>query len=170
MIRAIRQEEALPASYPAVEGVPAGALAATWQRIEHYTAHRFAPRQVVWRLDTDAGEWHPPLGPVVLISAQQPGGDPFTPEAGPMGGYMLPEGHVTVTATVGAGPVPGAVSEAVRRLNIYLAVSDGMMVDGMLNIPRSTDERPPLEWRDVPAGMALIKSGAADLLRAYRRV
>lgn len=167
MTRVVRQEEGMPAEYPAVGTFDQTALGAAWQRIEYHIAHRFAPREVVWRIDGEAGEWHPPLAPVTAISAQQPGGDAFEPETGPMGGYLLPEGQVTVTATVGAGPVPAAVIEAVRRLATYLAQADAMPIgvtrfsSGAFNASIRRD--------DVAPAMALVKSGAADLLRAYRR-
>lgn len=166
MIVEIRQSEGAPESYPAVEGVTGTALASAWQRIEHYIAHRFAARQVVWRLDTEAGEWHPPLGPVAAISAQQSGGDPYTPETGPMGGYILPCGQVTVTATVGAGPVPEAVSEAVRRLAKYLAFEDGLS-PGVTRFSSGAFNA-SIRREDIAPAKALQNSGAADLLRAYR--
>lgn len=168
MIRAIKQVESLPASYPVVEGMAEGSLDFAWQRVEHYIAHRFAPRQVVWRINADAGEWCPPLGPVVEISAQQPGGDAFEPEAGPMGGYVLPEGQTTVTATVGAGPVPEVVSEAVRRLAKYLAFESGLP-PGVTRFSSGAFNA-SIRREDIAPAMAMQNSGAADLLRAYRRM
>lgn len=168
MIRAIKQVESLPESYPAVDGVAEGGLAFAWQRIEHYIAHRFAPRQVVWRIDADAGEWCPPLGPVVTISAQQADGEPFEPEAGAMGGYVLPCGQTTVTATVGAGPVPAVVSEAVRRLAKYLAFESGLP-PGVTRFSSGAFNA-SIRREDITPAMAMQNSGAADLLRTYRRV
>lgn len=168
MIRAVSQKEAVPESYPDVEGVTGTALAVAWQRVEHYTAHRFTPRQVVWRLDVEAGEWRAPLAPVITISAQRGNGAPYGPETGPMGGYMLECGHTVLTATVGAGPVPEAVSEAVRRLAKYLAFADSIPA-GVTRFSSGTFNA-ALRRDDMAPAQAMVNSGAADLLRAYRRV
>lgn len=168
MIRAVSQKEALPESYPDVEGVTGAALEAAWQRIEHYIAHRFAPRQVVWRLDADAGEWLAPLGPIVTISAQRGDGAPYEPETGPMGGYMLECGHTVLTATVGAEPVPVAVTQAVQRLARYLAFADSIPA-GVTRFSSGTFNA-ALRRDDMAPAKAMVNSGAADLLRAYRRV
>lgn len=167
MIRAIKQVEALPESYPAVDGVTGAALASAWQRIEHYIAFRYSEREVVWRLDTDAGEWRPPLAPIVAIEAQGEG-DPFTPENGPMGGYLFACGQWTITATVGASPVPETVSEAVRRLAKYLAFEDSLP-PGVTRFS-SGGFNASIRREDTTPARAIINSGAADLLRAYRRV
>lgn len=166
MIHAITQTEGAPASYPPVGSLVGNDLAAAWQRIEHHIAFRYTPRQVVWRLDCDAGEWSPPLGPIVEIEVQG-GGQIFTPEIGPMGGYVLPAGQWTITATVGAGPVPAVVGEAVRRLWKYLAFEDSLS-PGLTRFSSGAFNA-SIRREDIHPAKALQNSGAADLLRAYRR-
>src|SRR5690606_28989989 len=97
-----------------------------WQRIERYIAWRFCEREVVWRVHSVGCEWQAPLAPVVAISVSAFQGTPYVPAVGPMGGWMLPRGPLTIVATVGAGPVPEAVAEAVRRYGKFMATSDGM--------------------------------------------
>lgn len=163
-----RQIEGAPETYPAVEGVTGDALAVAWQRVEHYIAYRFAPRDVTWYVLGDGCEWHPPLAPVVSLTISSGGETPYAPEAGETGGWVLPDGIVTVTATVGAGPAPEAVTEAVKRLAGYQASASPLpngvtrISSGSLDIAVRADMVHPAQ--------ALINSGAADLLRAYRRV
>lgn len=163
-----RQIEGAPESYPAVEGVTGDALATAWQRVEHYIAHRFTPRTVTWYVLSDGCEWLPPLTPIVSLTVSAAGEDPYEPDAGQMGGYVLPDGIVTVEATVGAGPVPETVTEAVRRYAAYqtgaspLPTGITRLESGSLSIAVRGDM--------VHPGQGMINSGAADLLRAYRRV
>lgn len=167
MTATLKQTEALPESYPAVDGVTGDALAAAWQRIEHHIAWRFTPRDVVWYVETDGGEWQAPLAPVVTISVQTAGNAPYEPERGPMGGWVLPCGPVTVTASVGGGAVPAVVSDAVRRYARLLAAGDAMPAgvtrfdSGAFSAAVRRDEINP--------AAAMVNSGAADLLRPYRR-
>ena len=166
----LKQTEAAPAAYPAIEGVTGAALAIAWQRIEHYIAWRFAVREVVWHVQSDGCEWRAPLAPVVSLTAQEGEEAASEPEAGAMGGWVLPCGEVTVTAQVGAEPVPEVVAEAVRRYAAYLVkldASDGpppgvtRIASGDIGLSFRLEER--------SLAMGLVNSGAADLLRAYRR-
>lgn len=166
----LKQTEAVPETYPAVEGVTGDALAIAWQRAEHYIAWRFCEREVIWRVQSDGCEWQAPLAPVTALTVQVEGGEAYEPETGPMGGWELPCGAVTVTATVGGGPAPAAVLEAVRRYAAFMAQLNAANVpplgvtrvdSGDLGLSFRVEERNP--------AMAMIKSGAADLLRAYRR-
>ena len=166
----LRQTESLPGEYPAVTGVPDASLTMSWQRIEHYIAWRFSEREVTWHVQSDGCEWHAPLKPVVSLSGVDENGEAIVIEDGATGGYSLPEGIVTLTATVGAEAAPEAVLEAVRRPNAYLAVSDLMIYDAAAGQSATDDgEEPILKWNNVHPGKAMQNSGAADLLRAYRR-
>ncbi|MDC8755844.1 hypothetical protein OIK40_14440 [Erythrobacter sp. sf7] len=168
MIRAIRQIEALPETYAAVTGTDEADLPIIWQRIEHHIAYRYSPREVVWHLKADEGEWLPPLAPIIAISAAHEDQTPVGPESGPMGGYLLAEGHSTITATVGAGPVPEVVAEAARRLSRYLR-AESELSPGVSRISSGALSL-GISRREISPAMALQNSGAADLLRAYRRV
>lgn len=169
---AITQFEGQPEAWPEVSGVTGDMLAVCWQRVEHYTARRFAARQVVWTLTTRGGEWVPPLKPVTVIddAFRWADGDwqSFTIQRGPFG-LMLPPGHVQIDASVGGGPVPAAVVEAVKRLAEYLT-AESLAPPGARSYSASVGQLSESVTAD-PAQMAraLQNSGAADLLRPYRR-
>lgn len=175
-----RKQTETVTTYPAnPDGWPEGVDgAAIWQRIEAYTAYRWTPRQVVWIVEGE-GEWVISLTPATILSVEKWESGAWVqtdPPASPMGGYDFPgDGPYRVTATVGAGPVPAAVNEAANRLALYSMEigADGMTgghtahtshsVDIGGNIKEDFDR--PANW----AAKALINSGAADLLRPYRR-
>ena len=170
------QTEAPPASYPAVpSGLSTAAAAldsgAIWQRIEAYCAHRWTPREVVWKLYADGeAEWKPPLSPVVSREAHYWGDqwEALTVSDGPLGICLPFSGTYQITAQVGAGPVPAAVSEAFRRLAEYCADTDERSGASEYSLDlgpiKEGFERSPT-W----LARALSLSGAADLLRPYRR-
>jgi hypothetical protein len=172
----IKQTEAAPTEYP----VPptglsdeAAALDADmiWQRIEVYTAQRYTARDVVWIVQEE-GEWVPPLSPFTVsgVEVWENGGwTATTPPESPLGGYVLPgDGPYRFTASVGGGNVPAAVSEAFRRLAEYMADDPGRV-----GTSSYTDKIGPMEETINRApnwlARAMQYSGAADLLRPYRR-
>jgi len=174
----IKQFEDVPAAYPAAPAglsAPAAALDAgmIWARIEAYTAHRFTEREVVWTLMGDGGDqFHPPLTPVVSREAHVWKDDAWvslTLLDGPMGIYLPYGGTYRITAQVGAGDVPAAVSEAFKRLAEYLADDPGTAGASSTSvqigpIQEQVDRNPA--W----VARAMQLSGAGDLLRSYRRV
>jgi hypothetical protein len=176
MIDLIKQFEAVPAAYPdAPVGLSdeAAALDASmiWARIESYTAHRWTPREVVWTLLGDGGDqWHPPLTPIVSREAHYWGDqwEGLTLLDGPLGVCLPFGGTYKITAQVGAGDVPAAVSEAFRRLAEYMADDPGRV-----GTTSFTDKIGPLEEsvNRAPTWLAraMQYSGAGDLLRPYRR-
>jgi len=179
----IKQTEAAPASYPAVSGLSdkAQALdaAALWQRIEAFTAWRWTEREVVWLVEGD-GDWCPPLAPAEVTAEEVWDGEAWVPAtvyASPYGGYRLTTcGPFRFTAAVGGGEVPAAVSEAFRRLAEYsVEIGKDSLLSGhpahtshSAQIGQSVQETfdRPSTW----AARAIHNSGAADLLRPYRRV
>lgn len=170
----IAQFEGTPDAYPEIDGVTGDLLETCWTRIEHYCGFRWAPRRVVWTLTSSGGEWIAPLGPVVISEAfQWQDGDwqPVTLTRGPFG-LCLPCGNVQIEASVGSmsgARIPAAVKEAITRLAAYLTAETPVPAGarsysanvGQLSEAISTD----------PAAMAkaLQNSGAADLLRPYRK-
>ena len=176
MAETINETEGLPLEYPAA---PAGLSAAAaaldpahiWQRIESYTAPRFTDREVTWLVE-GKGHWSFPLTPATLTGAERWTGEAWeavTLDVGPYG-YCLPDaGPYRIVAAVGGGEVPEAVSEAFRRLAEYL--SDGTDRAGIssysVNMGGAIEEsyQRSAAW----VAKALIYSGAADLLRPYRR-
>lgn len=179
----IKQFEAVPSAYP---DAPAGlsdeaaALDADmiWARIEDYTAHRFTPREVVWTLQANAGDqFHPRLTPVVSSEAHYWGDqwESLTLLDGPLGICLPFDGTYKITATVGAGDVPASVAEAFRRLAEYsVEIGKDAMVGGhgghtshSVNIGGEIQES--FDRQATWASRAIVNSGAADLLRPYRR-
>lgn len=190
MATTIQQIESAPASYPAlpystdtypaypVDEIPAAITAigdTAWQRIEAYTAYRYTARNVVWVVE-GPGEWHPPLAPatvstVEIWSRRAEEWETTTLNASPLGGYWLPcSGPYRFTASVGAGTVPESINEAFRRLAAYLTADPGkpgatfdyMSIGGgslMRRVERDA------AWM----AKALQNSGAADLLRTFRK-
>ncbi|WP_319826068.1 hypothetical protein [Thalassovita sp.] len=178
------EAEALPASYPAVSGLSAAAAAlnedALWQRIESYCRVRWTPREVVWTIEGD-GDWNVPLWPATLNTVEVWENfawvecSPY-PSPSPWGGYeFLGEGPYRVTADVGGGDVPAAVTEAFRRLAEYSAdLGENSMMSGhpahkshAVQLGESVQES--FARDSTWAARALQLSGAADLLRPYRR-
>jgi len=171
----VLQNEDAPATWPAA---PAGLSdeattidpAVIWQRLEGWVAYRWTPRAVTWVID-GPGAWSAPLTPATVSASYRWKGDgweDYTLPAGPFG-HDLPMGQFKVVATVGGGDVPEPVAEAYRRLAEYIAetpdehgASSYSLQIGS-SISRSYDRNPA--WQ----AKALQYSGAADLLRSYRR-
>lgn len=159
------------------DGARALAPGMIWARIEAWVAWRWSARPVVWTVEGE-GDWTPPLAPATVTNAEvweRGGWSAVTLPVGPYG-YCLPgDGPYRIVATVGGGPVPDDVAEAYRRLAAY---SVGIVGDGMVeghpshtshsvNISDAIDES--FERSATWAARALSHSGAADLLRPYRR-
>ena len=178
MATTIKQTESAPASYPAAPSglsTAAAALSAAmiWQRIESYIVWRWTARDVTWVVE-GPGEWHPPLTPATMstveVWSRADAWETATLDASPLGGYYLPcTGPYRFVASVGTGTVPDGVNEAFRRLAEYMSAKVGKpgarsesVAAGSITIAHSRSE----SWMAA----ALQNSGAADLLRGYRRV
>jgi len=181
-VELLSELEAAPASYPAVMAYPHRNMGSSaplegdafidddlvWQRIEGYIAWRWTPRTVTWTV-AGPGEWTPRLAPVVAFDTTEiwngSAWEAVTLDPSPLGGFVLAgEGPYRVTATVGAGTPPEAVQEAWRRLHEYSkGVAEQWRGDAAF---RSDGETEVIGgW----TGKALQLSGAADLLRPFRR-
>lgn len=170
----LKQDEAVP-TYPATPtglSVAAAAInaAVIWTRIEAYVSARWTARAVVWTVE-GPGEWVPILTPATITLTEKWTGTAWaadTPPASPLGGYALADATFRLTGTVGGGTVPEAVKEAFRRLAEYLAEDPktrGTNRESYSVGPINIDFRRDPAW----LGAAMINSGAADLLRPYRR-
>lgn len=146
---------------------------AIWSRIEAHIAHRFTSRDVEWIVE-GPGEWCPPLTPATITTAEIWNGtawETITAPDSPLGGYWLSgEGPYRFAGTVGAGPIPAAVQEAYDRLSAYLAG----LADNVPGARAYSIEIPDVESTSITRdatwiARALQHSGAADLLRPYRR-
>ena len=178
----LRENEGVVEEYPpAPSGLSTEAKAIVpaiiWERLENWIAHRFAVRSVSW-VAGGAGEWTPPLTPATITTVEAWDGSEWsavTLDPSPCGGYMLPVlGVFRFTGTVGGDPdddLPATITEAYRRIAEYLAAAAGV------NVPAGAasyevDFGPIKENIQInPAFMAraMVNSGAADLLRQYRR-
>jgi len=178
MVATISQTEAIPATYPSSpSGLSAAAAALSapmlWQRVEAYGAHRWTSRAIVWVAE-GPGDWQPPLKPATISTVERWTGEAWEvttdllPSA--LGGYQLPGcGPYRFSGTVGSGTPPAAVLEAFRRLAEYMAQEPGeagarSFSEAVPDVASTTIER-SAAWM----AQALQNSGAADLLRTYRR-
>lgn len=167
----IEQNEGPPTSYPVLSPV---VPAEVWQRIESYIAYRFTPRAVVWVVQ-GPGHWKSPLVPSSISTFEiwndtTLAYEAVTVEASPFDGYELRGcGPYRFTATVGNGMTcPAIVATAAQRLAVYMASkpgTPGAKLDrinaGSIEIYRTRDA----SWM----AQAMQNSGAADLLRQYRK-
>ncbi len=176
----IKQTETTPEAYPdAPEGLSAAATAilpAVWRRLEVYTAYRTTVRDVTWVVE-GCGEWVPPLTPTSIASVEVWQADAWQaaePPPSPLGGYTLPgPGPYRFTGTAGddEADVPADILEAVRRLAEYMAAKVDLDHAGARSVSESIEGIGTFSMERSPAWMAqaLVNSGAADLLRRYRR-
>jgi hypothetical protein len=175
MIDVIKQFEAVPVAYPKrPTGLSDEAAAldpdSVWARIEAYTVYRFSAREVVWTLRGNAGdEWHPRLAPMLSRVAHiwaSGAWEVVTLFDGPLGICLPVDGIYRITAQVGAGGVPAPISEAFRRLAEY-STGIGSSAD---SFTAANDGESSFERSSAWAARAIQNSGAADLLRPYRRI
>lgn len=168
-----KQDESPPAKYPDMGDYDPVLEAALWSRIEVYIAYRWGERAVTWTLD-GSGDWTPPLTPATVTTIERWNGSEWLEIAEPAGplGYDFAGGMYRIQATVGStDDVPADVKTAFERLAGYLedeisvsASATRQNVDYGNGVSVSLSR--PASWR----GSALQNSGAADLLRRYRRV
>ena len=172
----VRQTESAPEAYPdAPEGLSTEAAAIDpaliWQRIESYVAWRGAARDVEWIVEGE-GEWCPPLKPATIATTEGWSDDAWQavelrPTA--LSGYCLPGcGPYRIAGTVGddAADVPALIMEAFRRLAEYFAAL------GFDDVGKRSESVPDIwqgEYDNRARARALQDSGAADLLRTFRR-
>lgn len=170
------ETESIPAIYP---DPPAGlsAKASTdnaliWQRIESWIAWRWSVRNVVY-IAEGPGDWRPRLTPVALTTFEcwrDDAWEAITLRPSPLGGFVLEAtAPYRFKGTAGSTDAPpAAVSEAYRRLAEYFGrINTGAPHAGIT-------EFSALDMMTLkrPAGFiakAIQYSGAADLLRPYRR-
>lgn len=166
----LRVDEGEPQDRPIPEGLSPAAAAVDdgmiWSRLEDWIAHRWGERPVKWIIN-GPGVWVPRLRPTATPTFETWDGDawaPATVKPAPLG-YALEAETYKVTATVGSTATPpDSVREAYRRLAEYYAdnredVGRTSVSDGDYSFDRSANA----------VARAMQYSGAADLLRGYRR-
>ncbi|MBN9074313.1 MAG: hypothetical protein J0H34_22475 [Rhizobiales bacterium] len=183
MTELLEQIESSPTAYPpAPDGLSTAAAALAnamlWQRIELWVAYRWTERIVVWIMK-GPGHFEPLLLPASIGKAevwQNDAWQELTLPASPLGGLrMIGDGPYRFTATVGGGTVPESVNEAYRRLAEYWVAHDGAgeygLPAGVRSFSHSVgDVSVSLRGEGNWQGRAMEGSGAADLLRPYRRL
>jgi hypothetical protein len=183
MATTLKKTEFAPESYPDLGSPsPLSAEAASidpaivWQRLEAYVAFRWSEREVVWIVE-GPGDWAPPLAPAVIDTAEIWSGgewvETFDYGPSPCGLFFPAVGPYRVTAIVGGGSplpsIPETVVEAYARLAEYMARNLGIagasrvLAQGGDGVAKAFSRSPA--WR----ASALQNSGAADLLRQFRR-
>ena len=178
MATTIQESEAIPTNYPETPSGLSTAAAALdadmiWARIEAYIAHRWTARSVIWVID-GGGEWNVPLAPATVSATEQwidLAWVAITPDASALGGYVLDgDGPFRITASVGSGTVPPAVDEAFVRLIEY-AANTGPGPAGATSSSHDVGGAAISHDRSASwLARALQNSGAADLLRPFRKV
>ena len=178
MIEVLKREEAQPAAYPTVpEGLSTAAAALDsdmiWQRIETYVAHRWTTRDITYVIE-GSGYWRPDLKPFSIGTKKEWQNNawvPVTLNTGPMGGLELLGELYQFTGTAGASAtVPAAVNEAYRRLAEYLTSEDHRPGASRFSVDIAGGLSVAYDRSPTWVARAMQYSGAADLLRPYRRV
>lgn len=166
----LSETEGQPSAWPPVPGHD-GDLDAVWQRVEAWITYRWRARPVVYVVE-GPGEWVPRLGPFTLGTVQRWDGSKYvtvTLLPGPLG-FMLDGYTYRVTGTAGdTSTPPPAVLTAVSRLAEYMDTPEkhpGASAYKTGVGPLDIEEQRSPAW----LAKALAYSGAADLLRPYRRL
>lgn len=183
MATTLRQIEGAPENIPEASYYPTLSTAAKrldkamlWQRIETYIAFRYSERAVTWIVE-GPGPWSPPLAPAQIETVEvwsSGAWEEVSLEASPLDGYCLSAcGPYRFTATVGGGSPepepPEIVMEAFRRLAEYMAARPG--TPGASRESKSIGTALDVSYSRSASFMAhaMQNSGAADLLRSFRR-
>lgn len=190
----LSEEEAIPAQYPDLAmpdlerfGWTSDNAAAVWKRIEAYCKTRWTSRDVTWIFSGCVGdELSLPLGPVNSITSELWQNEAWIAQdlaPSPLG-YQIPcDGTYRLTANVGGGDVPADAMSAAKRLAGYLVdiapgldPHTGLPVGrtpwaNQINVAHSGEHAGSysIQRQNNWLARALQASGAADLLRPYRR-
>ena len=177
MALTLKQIEGAPANYPVLPVTTTLDKSVLWARIEPYIAYRWGQRSVFWVVE-GPGEWIPPLTPATISAIEYWSSADAWVDAtdmvtqSPLGYYLPATGPYRFTGTAGEDgvTVPAIVVQAFQRLADYMSAKADRH-PGSSSESLSVGESIRNEFRRDPAwaAKALQNSGAADLLRAYRR-
>lgn len=154
---------------PKAAAIPPRAI---WARIESWTGYRWAPRSFE-AIVCGPGEWLAPVEPVSSLSVEiwySEHWEISELRQGPLG-IELGCGTFRITGQAGSGELaPADVLEAYKRLAEYIAAMSDR--PGMDSVSYGVGGELDYSWRRGRSAMAraMQDSGAADLLRPYRRV
>jgi lambda repressor-like predicted transcriptional regulator len=147
--------------------------AMVWARIDGWCTRRWHPRTIEL-IAEGPGEYVAPLQPVDVATTEvwSAAGewDPIDLGFSPIGVWLPATGPYRLYGTAGSTEQPPAeVFEAVRRLGVYMAEQAGKPGASSESITLddafSRTYHRASEW----LARAMVNSGAADLLRPYRR-
>ena len=156
-------------------GASEGEAAFVQERIESYIKHRWGAREFEAIIE-GPGEWVPPLVPVNVTGVEVWIAETWTTYEAvrtPLG-YIFDDATYRVTGTAGNDEaVPPTVAEAARRLHAYYVDAEATQRShkGELNREKKVG-RLEVNGEISPnfVAKALIYSGAADLLRPFRKL
>lgn len=180
MLVTMKKTEDEPLTYPTVTGLTDEADAldkgALWGRIEAHVSWRWSSRDVSW-IAVGEGDWSPLLAPATLDDAYvwDDASSAWTATTDytvtPLG-LCVPCGTYRFDCTVGASvDLPDTVAEAFRRYAEYLAEEDPIGLSGVSRYELDVgDVSESISRRADYLARSLYDSGAADLLRPYRRL
>lgn len=175
----LKEDESAPAAWPTVTPYlraaqldpyePDVSNAAVWQRIEAWISTRWPAREVVYTVE-GTGYWKARLRPFTVAKVEvwvDVGWIEAAPHPDPFGDLNLTEDRpYRITGTAGDDSTPpDVVQEAWRRLHSYMVGNASATLDGLSRHSSDTHEA----TRGYGA-KAMQLSGAADLLRPYRRL
>ncbi|SLN10775.1 hypothetical protein PSJ8397_00042 [Pseudooctadecabacter jejudonensis] len=179
----IEQEEISTAVYPdAPDGLSDAAAALSkeivWDRLEQFTNYKIGQRSIQFRVCSNRGQpwWIPAERPFeitgILIADTTLDDYVATPVRPRADGAVNLEGKAAlVTATVGLATAPPLFLEAYKRLAEYFAASQ-IGPEGVTRYSLSVgpDITEGYSKQATHTAKAMVNSGAADLLRKYRKL
>lgn len=150
-------------TYPAAPADVTGSIPEViWERLESYVTTRWSTAEIQFVVCSPCRDrWRPPYYPWLVQSVD---GDPA--EVNDFGEVELQPGRHKVVCQIGGQPVTPGVQEAYRRLAAYYANPDNRTGYSRYSVNLGGEITESWSRR---SGDALANSGAADLLRKYRK-
>jgi len=148
--------------------------AVIWRRIESWIAYRWGSRTCSFIVEGGCGTWRAPLYPFTSATIEEWGGNAWeavTLAADPLGGINIGSAsHYRFAGALGStNEPPEDVLEAYRRLAEYSSEKHGVDGSSSRTMELGGSLRESYERAPTWLARALTYSGAADLLRVYRR-
>ena len=160
----IESENEISITYPpAPEGVTDTVPAVIWSIMENYVATRWSTSEAEFVVYSDGRcAWRPPFVP---FSIETVDGEPASLNA--FGEVMLEPGRHRIVCQIGGKAVTADVEEAYRRLAAYMADPDTRKGYSRYSVNIGGDLSE--SWSRARNSSAIGNSGAAELLRKYRK-
>ena len=167
--RYIESETEISVEYPAkpsglstdAEAIDAAVI---WDRLEAFTNYRWSTTEIEFVVNPDHEiQWKPPYVPFGILEVN---GEPADPDT--FGAVTLRNRSKVLVTIGGATPSP-TVNKAYRRLAEYFAVRDDMPAGAQRYSVNIGDISETISKRSDHMARAMQNSGAADLLRKYKK-